>query len=83
MLYNLVSLKQVIAKVYGDLALAEIQHPVSDFISWGAEAVERIGAVGALESKVAVLTLKDYNAKLPNDFKLLSQAAYAVSPRGP
>jgi hypothetical protein len=83
MTYNLVSLKQVIAKLYGDLSLNEIQHPVSDFISWGAEAVERIGALGALESKVSILTLKDYKSVLPNDFKSLSQAAYAVSPRGP
>jgi hypothetical protein len=83
MSYNLVSLKQVIAKLYGDLGLSEVQHPVSDFISWGAEAVERIGAVGAMESKVALLTLKDYKSVLPNDFKALGQAAYAISARGP
>ncbi len=83
MTYDLISSKQVIAKVYADLALPEGQHPVADFAGWASEAIEKIGATGALADNVVVLKVDRYKAKLPADFKQLNQAAYSITSNGP
>jgi len=89
MVYNFVSIKRIIAKVFTDLDLKEETHRISDFLSWGAEALLKIGAFPQFINKVAgkgtepLLPLTGYQAKLPGDFYKLIQVAYSTSESGP
>jgi len=83
MVYNLVSVKTVIAKVITDLGLDEENINVTDFIEWAGEALEKIGASTSLVNKVTgkenipLLAIENYQARLPLDFHSMSQIAYA------
>lgn len=83
MVYNLVSVKTVIAKVITDLGLEEENIPISDMIEWCSEALEKIGAATSFTNKVTgkegipLLAIENYQARLPLDFHSISQIAYA------
>ena len=89
MVYNNVSIKRVIAKVFADHDLQEGTHRISDFIQWGGEALEKIGAMPAMINKVTgkdnfpLVEVIDYQARLPFDFHRLTQIAYAPTTTGP
>jgi len=89
MIYKYTSAKRVIAKVFTDLDLQEGTHRVSDMIEWLGEALEKIGSFPQFIHKVAgkndapLLTVENYQTKLPYDFHKLVQVAYAASETGP
>jgi hypothetical protein len=89
MVYNLTSVKRVIAKVFSDLDLKEGDHRVSDMIEWAGEALEKIGGFPTFENKVLgkdgypLLTISNYQAKLPCDFHSLIQIGYSTVTTGP
>jgi hypothetical protein len=89
MIYKLISVQSIIAKVFTDLDLKEGDHRISDMIEWAGEALEKIGAFPQFQNKVLgkdglqPLTLVDYQAILPYDFHNLIQIGYATSPEGP
>jgi hypothetical protein len=89
MVYNLTSVKRVIAKVFTDLDLKEGDHRVSDMVEWSGEALEKIGGFPTFETKVAgkddmpLLEIISYQARLPYDFHNLIQVAYSSTTSGP
>lgn len=89
MVYNLISVKRVIAKVFTDLDLKEGDHRISDMIEWSGEALEKIGGFPIFTNKVMgkdglpLLTIANYQCKLPCDFHSLIQVGYAVDSAGP
>jgi hypothetical protein len=89
MIYKTTSIKRVIAKVFTDLNLQEETHRISDFIEWGGEALEKIGAFPQFINKVTgkdgcrILVLENYQCQLPNDFHRLIQMSYSENPDGP
>ena len=48
-IYKTTSIKRVIAKVFSDLDLQEESHRVADFLGWGFEALEKIGAFNSFQ----------------------------------
>lgn len=89
MIYNLTSVKRVIAKVFTDLNLQEGDHRITDMIEWAGEALEKIGGFPTLINKVSgkdglpLLEISNYQTKLPCDFHNLIQIGYAQSAYGP
>jgi len=89
MIYNTVSVKRVIAKVFTDLDLKEGDHRVSDMIEYAGEALQKIGAFPQFINKVAgkgdepLIPMTNYQAKLPGDFHKFIQVAYSRSENGP
>ena len=89
MVYKLTSVKKIIAKVFTDLDLKEGDHRVSDMIEWAGEALEKIGAFPQFENKVSgkndvpMLTISNYQSRLPYDFHRLIQVAYSPTLTGP
>jgi len=89
MIYNLVSVKRVIAKVFTDLNLQEGDHRVSDMVEWAGEALEKIAGFPVFINKVMgkdglpLLELSNYQGKLPCDFHSLIQIGYAKTSSGP
>ncbi len=85
MVYNLISAKTVIAKVFSDLGLQEEQVPITDIMNWIGEALSKIGAVTTLTNKVTgkegipLLQIENYQARLPMDCHNVQQIAYATS----
>jgi hypothetical protein len=88
MVYNLVSIKRVIAKVYADLGFNEENIPVSDLISWASEALEKIRAIPMYTHKVTgkdnipLLQIENYQARLPLDCHSVIQVAYTQDQYG-
>ena len=82
MVYNLTSVRRVIAKVFTDLDLKEGDHRISDMIEWAGEALEKIGGFPSFNTKVLgkddlpLLELSNYQVKLPCDFHSLIQIGY-------
>jgi len=89
MVYNLVSVKKVIAKVFADLNLDEDNHRISDMIEWCGEGMKKIGAFPSLITKVTgkenvpLLHIHDYQARLPEDLHSINQVAFSTHPHGP
>lgn len=89
MVYKLISIQKVLAKVFTDLDLKEGDHRISDMIEWAGEALEKIGAFPQFENKVAgkndtpMLEISNYQARLPYDLHKIIQVAYAPSSSGP
>jgi len=85
MIYDSVSVKQVIAKVLTDNDIHEENHRIADMIEWAGEALERIGAFPQLEIKVAgkggepMLKIENYQATLPLGLHGIIQAVYTTS----
>lgn len=89
MIYKNVSIKRVIAKVLTDLDAQEGDHRISDLIEWGSEAFEKIGIFPSFINKVTgkddipLLTVTNYQTKLPADFHGLIQVAFSKNVTGP
>ena len=89
MVYNLISCKTVISKVFTDLDLQEESHRITDFVEWIGEGMLKIGAFPSMITKVTgkeglpALQLDDYQAKLPCDLYSINQVAYSASEYGP
>lgn len=89
MIYNLVSVKRVIAKVFSDLDLQEETHRITDMIEWSAEALEKIGAFPTLEIYITgkgtepLLRVENYQCSLPVGLHSIIQVAYAENMEGP
>src|SRR5208283_4359049 len=89
MIYNLVSVKKVISKVFTDLDLEEGNHRIADMIEWCGEGLKKIGAFPQMVTKVAgkegipSIQIQDYQAKLPEDLYTINQVAYSHHSRGP
>jgi len=89
MIYKTVSIKRVISKVFTDLDLQEGTHRVSDMIEWAGEALEKIGAFPSFINKVCgkdglpLLTVSNYQSRLPSDFYRLIQVSFAYNENGP
>lgn len=89
MVYNIVSVKRVIAKVFTDLQLNEGDHRVSDMIEYAGESLEKIGGFPTFTNRVCgkdglpLLTIANYQTKLPCDFHSLIQVGYSASTSGP
>lgn len=89
MIYKNTSVKRVISKVFTDLDLQEGEHRISDMIEWCGEALEKIGAFPAFVNKVTgkdgnpMLTVSNYQTKLPCDFHRLIQISFSTVETGP
>jgi hypothetical protein len=89
MIYNLTSVKRVIAKVFTDYDLQEGDHRISDMIEWSGEALEKIGGFPSFETKVCgkddlpLLEISNYQVQLPCDFYNMVQVGYSPSIYGP
>jgi len=89
MIYKTTSVKTVIAKVFTDLDLQEGTHRISDMIEWAGEALEKIGAFPSFINKVTgvdgvpILTVSNYQVKLPCDFHRVIQVSFSESETGP
>jgi len=86
MIAKTISLKSVIAKVMADNNIQEDTTRINDFMEWGSEAIERIGAFNEYTIKVAgkggtdpLLEVADYQATLPADFHSPIQAAWNLT----
>lgn len=88
MVYNQVSSKAVIAKVFRDLDLQEENHREVDFTEWIGEGMEKIGSFYAYNIKVTgkddipLITVTDYQAKLPFDLVNILGVQYSDSQTG-
>lgn len=82
-MYNLTSVKRVIAKVFADMNLQEETHRISDMIEYAGEAIEKIGAVSCLEKVIAgkdsepLLKVENYQAAFPPNLHSILQVAYS------
>ena len=89
MLYKNTSVKRVISKVFTDLDLQEGEHRISDMVDWAGEALEKIGAFPSFVNKVTgkdnvpLLSVVNYQAKLPCDFHTVIQVSFSESINGP
>jgi hypothetical protein len=89
MVYNLTSVKRVIAKVFSDLDLKEGDHRISDMIEWSGEALEKIGGFPTFETRVCgkddlpLLVISNYQTKLPCDFHSMIQVGYTSTGYSP
>ena len=89
-IYKLISLKEVIAKVYTDLDIKDEQVPISDMVTWGGEAMRKIGGFASLVHRhtgvpdpyglTPVLRIKDYRAELPCDLVRITGVALGHHP---
>lgn len=88
MVYNQISSKRVIAKVFSDLNLQEESHRLVDMQEWIGEGLEKIGAFYSFNTKITgkegipLLTVTDYQAKLPQDLISIIGVQYASSESG-
>jgi hypothetical protein len=89
MIYNLVSCRRVIAKVFTDLDLTEDSHRVLDFVEYIGEGLKKIGAFPSMTTKtlgkegLPLLQVSGYQAQLPADLHTINQVAFARAPEGP
>jgi hypothetical protein len=73
MVFNQVSAKAVIAKVFTDLDLQEENHREVDWAEWSLEALEKIGAYSTYNIKITgkeglpLLEVDDYQTRIPAD----------------
>lgn len=88
MIYNLVSVRSVIAKVLSDLDIREEMQRTSDYIEWASEAIEKIGSVAQLERRVSgvdgepYLEIKNYQSSLPPTLFRLNVVAFSETESG-
>jgi len=75
MIYKNCSLREIIAKVYRDLDIKDTSRWM-DMVEWGAEALEKIGAVQQLQTIVQKYTVSSYRVALPCNFYKLNQIYY-------
>lgn len=88
MVYNTTSTKNIIAKILRDLDIQEENSRITDWVEWIGEGLSKIGGVKTLNIKVTgkedipLLEVKNYQAKLPNDFISLVGVAFSPSITG-
>lgn len=82
MINKLVSSKSVIAKIIADLDLDEDDMKISDISEWIGEAVLKIGAPTQLNHKVVILSLCNYQVKLPCDLEKIDFVAFSFWKKG-
>jgi hypothetical protein len=88
MVYNTISVKSIIAKLYTDLDLQEENHRETDFIEWAGEAISKIRAFTMFNVKVTgkegidYVQISNYQAKLPKDLYGLIGVAYSPTTTG-
>jgi hypothetical protein len=70
MIYNSISVKNILARVYRTFQL-DSSDWVYDAIEWAGEAMEQIGHIGQYERKPAVLEIENFKANLPCDLVTL------------
>jgi hypothetical protein len=68
MIYQLTSIKTIIAKVVRDLDLMDQEVPWEDMIEWIAEGLKHIGSYYQFTEKAADIDIEDYKGVLPCDF---------------
>lgn len=85
MVYNLISVKRVIAKVLADNDVGDSANRITDMVEWCGEAIEKIGAVGIFKVKITgkdnvpLLQITDYQTQLPGDFYSFVQVAFGTA----
>ena len=85
MIYQNISSKSIIAKVFRDFRVQTTEW-VDDAIEWMGEALDAIGAVAQFEDKVTILRTSSHTATLPPDLFLLNEVrcgAYNISDTPP
>jgi len=85
MVYNLISVKSVIAKVMSELNIEEGNVRITDMIEWAGSALKKIGGFTSLNNKITgkegipLIRIENYQAQLPRDCNSVIQVAYADS----
>ncbi len=79
MIHKLVTSNSVIAKIISDLNIKDDSLRITDMRQWIAEAIEKIGAVTQLESRVEIIPIKQFQCKLPCDLHSIGQVAYSYN----
>ncbi len=88
MIYNTISVKTIISKVITDLGLTEENIPVSDYVEWSGEALEKIRAIPSYNHKVTgkdnipLMPIENYQARLPLDCHTVTQVIYTTDEYG-
>lgn len=88
MVYKLVNSKKAVAKFLRDAESDEGDFSYHDIIEWIGEAIEKIGAPTQYTVKVAgsegipLLTVSNYQAKIPNDLHKLIGISYSSTATG-
>lgn len=77
MIYQTVSVRTLVAKLYRDLRLRTGEYDL-DLIEWTGEALSHIGAFPQLETREAVLEVESHRAALPVALVQLLDAAYVL-----
>lgn len=67
MIYNLISSKAVLAKIYRDIK-PTLSGWESDAIEWIGEALDFIGYQAAFKKRTKTIQIKDFRSPLPRDF---------------
>jgi len=90
--YNYISSKEVIAKIYQDLDFGNENVRISDIITWIGEALGKIGAYPYYKNRVTgiedtagspeLLRIANYRAQLPCDLHSIIQLAVSTNPTG-
>ena len=89
MVYKLISVQEIIAKVLRDNDEHEGDHRISDMIEYCGEALEKIGSFPQFVNKVTgkdtvpLTELSNYQARIPYDSHKIIQIAYANNKNGP
>lgn len=68
MIYNQVSIKEIIRRVTSNLRMREEDIPWNDFIEWIADGLSHIGSYYQYTEKQTSITIEDYKGQLPCDF---------------
>ena len=88
MVYNLVSVKQVIAKILSDSDIHDENIRLSDYITWLGEALAKIGAFPTYvvritgKDQLPLLHVEDYQVQLPSDLVQVLGVSYCKNETG-
>ena len=88
MIYKTTSIKRVLAKVMTDNDIQEGTNRISDWVEWGSEALEKIGAFPSFINKITgkdgvpILQVVNYQTKLPCDFHRMIQVSFSTNVTG-
>jgi len=88
MIYNYLSVHNIISKVLTDLDMQEEHHRIYDMIEWSGEAIKKIGAFGSFVKKVTGygdnpdLVVSNYQAELPPDVFRVIQVFFSDKANG-
>ena len=90
--YKLTSLKEVIAKYYADSDIKDEHVPVSDMVTWGGEALRKIGGFASLANRLTgvadqygipqMIKITNYRGELPCDLVQIVGVALGTTETG-